>query len=309
MDLLRRRQKRCEFEGFVSANVNALLRTGYLITSDLAKTEDLVEECLLRVARQWPRVRTLDRPDAYARKVLVDLTLDGAPKPTGRPARLADESAAEQLREAGARDFASLEMRGDLLDALHGLTDRERAIVVLCYFGDFSEAQTAEALSCSIATVESATSRALVRLRPHPRALSCSIATVKSATSRALVRLRPHPRAGGRVPRSRRPALALRRSEAGVSELLETRLRIAFAQRAAAIPTGAIATRLCALDYRPRPSLLRWRQRAHDGGRAAHLDHRPRPSLLRRAIIAGGVAVATAAGHARSRTPLRRRGR
>ncbi|HWE08611.1 MAG TPA: sigma factor, partial [Solirubrobacteraceae bacterium] len=73
----RRSDRRQEFERFVAEATDALLRTAYLIVWDLAEAEDLVQECLLSVARRWPRVRTMDHPRAYARRMLVNLALDG----------------------------------------------------------------------------------------------------------------------------------------------------------------------------------------------------------------------------------------
>lgn len=71
-------QSRQEFERFVSTSAGDLLRTAYLVVWDLPAAEDLVQECFLRVARRWPRVRAMKYPTAYARKVLFNLALDGA---------------------------------------------------------------------------------------------------------------------------------------------------------------------------------------------------------------------------------------
>ena len=65
-----------EFEQFVATCGNDLLRTGYLVVWDLGSAEDLVQECLFRVARRWPRVRSMEHPKAYARRVLINLALD-----------------------------------------------------------------------------------------------------------------------------------------------------------------------------------------------------------------------------------------
>jgi len=69
-------RSRQEFDQFVGDSVDGLLRTAYLIAWDFAAAEDLVQECLLRVARQWPRVRAMAYPTAYARQILVHLALD-----------------------------------------------------------------------------------------------------------------------------------------------------------------------------------------------------------------------------------------
>src|ERR1022692_4356201 len=67
-----------DFDQFVVANVDDLLRTAYLIAWDQAEAEDLVQECLFKVARRWPRVRLMDQPRAYARRILINLATDGA---------------------------------------------------------------------------------------------------------------------------------------------------------------------------------------------------------------------------------------
>src|SRR5690348_17833462 len=67
-----------EFDQFVAAHVDDLLRTAYLIVWDEGEAEDLVQECLLKVARRWPRVRRMEQPKAYARRIVVNLALDDA---------------------------------------------------------------------------------------------------------------------------------------------------------------------------------------------------------------------------------------
>ena len=77
MDLLRKGRARTEFERFTALHADALLRNAYLMAGDRGEAEDLVQECLLRLARKWPRVRSMEHPGAYARRVLFNLILDG----------------------------------------------------------------------------------------------------------------------------------------------------------------------------------------------------------------------------------------
>ncbi len=152
-----------DFDEFVAGSVEPLLRTAYLITWDGGDAEDLVQECLLKLARRWPRVRRMQQPRAYARRVLVNLALDD-----GRArARRRDELGAQpELSDAPGPDlFDGLETRAELLEALAGLTPRQRAVLVLRYFNDLTESQTAEVLGCSTGTVKSNASRGLARLR------------------------------------------------------------------------------------------------------------------------------------------------
>ena|ERR1039458_9848744 len=67
-----------DFDEFVAGNLEQLLKTAYLITWDAGEAEDLVQECLFKVARRWPRVRGMAQPLAYARRILVNLALDAA---------------------------------------------------------------------------------------------------------------------------------------------------------------------------------------------------------------------------------------
>jgi RNA polymerase sigma-70 factor (sigma-E family) len=168
VDLLGRDRARAEFERFVARHGEQLLRTGYLFTGDLAEAEDLTQECLLRVARRWPRVRGMAHPEAYARRVLVNLSLDTARRRTRRRRELAmtDGTPLElQRRGQVAANSTHPEHHHELLDALGTLPERQRLTLVLRYFADLSEAQTAEALGCSLGTVKSATARGLARLR------------------------------------------------------------------------------------------------------------------------------------------------
>jgi RNA polymerase sigma-70 factor (sigma-E family) len=152
-----------DFDGFVAGNLEQLLKTAYLITWDTGDAEDLVQECLIKVARRWPRVRRMTQPRAYARQILVNLALDDA---RGRTRRRDELDGAAAAVDGPAHDpLAGLETRAELLDALAVLTARQRAVLVLRYFNDLSEAQTAEVLGCSPGTVKSNASRGLARLR------------------------------------------------------------------------------------------------------------------------------------------------
>src|SRR5581483_7612389 len=129
---------------------------------DTGEAEDLVQETLVKVARRWPRVRRMEQPRAYAHRVLVNLAIDGA---RGRSRRRGELDAAAELPDTAAEALAGVEARADLLDALGRLNTRQRAVLVLRYFNDLSESQTAEVLGCSQGTVKSSASRGLARLR------------------------------------------------------------------------------------------------------------------------------------------------
>ena len=152
-----------DFNEFVAASLASLLKTAYLITWDSGEAEDLVQECLFRVARRWPRVRRMSQPKAYARRILVNLALDQS---RARARRRGELDAGQAITEESAHDaLEGLDTRAELLDALARLTPRQRAVLVLRYFNDLTEAETAEVLGCSPGTVKSNASRGLARLR------------------------------------------------------------------------------------------------------------------------------------------------
>ena len=159
-------RRRAEFERFVAESTEPLVRAAYLVVGDLAEAEDLVQECLIKVAKRWPRVRSMDHPRAYARRVLINLALDGSRRRVRNRGELELGDAVQDGRdEESARELAAIDSRSELQQALAMLTPRQRAVLVLRYFEDLSEADTAAALGCSIGTVKSTASRALVRLQ------------------------------------------------------------------------------------------------------------------------------------------------
>jgi RNA polymerase sigma-70 factor (sigma-E family) len=167
MDPLRRGRARAQFERFAAAHADGLLRSAFLMVGDRGDAEDVVQECLLRIARKWPRVRSMEHPGAYARRVMVSLVLDGARQRSRRTVELG----AVEPPPAGGSDGAittALDARADLLGALRGLPARQRAVLVLRYFADLPEPEVAEILNCSVGTVKSSASRALERLRETP---------------------------------------------------------------------------------------------------------------------------------------------
>jgi RNA polymerase sigma-70 factor (sigma-E family) len=164
MDLLRRSRARGEFERFATSHADGLLRTAYLMVGDRGEAEDIVQECMLRLARKWPRVGAMEHPGAYARRVMVSLVLDGG----RRRSRRALELGATEIRPVPATGHdgtTGLDARTDLIRALSELPARPRAVLVLRYFSDLPEADVARVLDCSVGTVKSSASRALDQLR------------------------------------------------------------------------------------------------------------------------------------------------
>jgi RNA polymerase sigma-70 factor (sigma-E family) len=158
----------------VQAHTRELLRTACLITWDDAEAEDLVQECLLRVSSRWRRVRVMDMPVAYARRVLINLALGSRDRRSRRRVELvgpddndvAGVGIAEERVDPNAE--AALHVLGEwseLIEALGQLAPQQRTVLVLRYVDDLSEAQVADLLGCSTGTVKSRASRGLARLR------------------------------------------------------------------------------------------------------------------------------------------------
>ena len=136
----------------------ALLRTAVLLTGDRHRAEDLVQEALTQVALRWGRLAD-EHPDAYARQVIVRRNISWWRK------HRHEVVVAPPDRGVGGGAEASIDRRMLLDRALNGLTAKQRATVVLRYYDDLSERETAEALGVSVGTVKSQTHTALRRLR------------------------------------------------------------------------------------------------------------------------------------------------
>ena len=160
-------RRRADFDRFVSDSTDALLRTAFLIVWDLEEAEDVVQETLLEVARRWPRVRRMEHPVAYARRVLVNRALRAAGRRGRARQELTGESPVEHTDESASPD--AFDTHDELMAALAALPPRQRAVLVLRYFLDLPEAEVAAALKCSLGTVKSTASRGLARLEQAMR--------------------------------------------------------------------------------------------------------------------------------------------
>jgi RNA polymerase sigma-70 factor (sigma-E family) len=154
-----------QFERFAASAADQLLRTGYLMTGNARDAEDLVQETFLRVARRWRRVRSMDHPAAYARRILINLVLRNAVHRSRRDAELATCGAgAEVADDVAARALRAVDDISEFRWALAQLPARQRAVLVMRYWVDLPVAEVADALGCSAPTVTSTASRAAARL-------------------------------------------------------------------------------------------------------------------------------------------------
>ncbi len=153
-----------EFSAFVVAKGRQLIRLAELLTGDPHRAADIVQSALERAYPQWHRI-TADDPTAYVRRVVVNQHRDWWRRRRNRelPTEPAPQERAdpEDLSERHAQ-------RSLVLGALAQLTARERAVVVLRYYGDLSHAQIADDLGIAPGTVKSTLHRALGKLRALP---------------------------------------------------------------------------------------------------------------------------------------------
>jgi RNA polymerase sigma-70 factor (sigma-E family) len=155
-----RAEDEATFEAFVLQRSGALLRTAVLLTHDRGHAEDLVQSALIKTYKHWRRVNERGDPYAYVRRVLVTTVAGWRRRRTVQ--EIVDLPAGDR---ADPRPAADLGQRDELTRALSILPPRMRAVLVLRYWEDLSEASTAETLGCSINTVKTQTSRGLTRLR------------------------------------------------------------------------------------------------------------------------------------------------
>jgi RNA polymerase sigma-70 factor (sigma-E family) len=156
-----------EFEAFVRERSAALARTAYLLTGDRHLAEDLVQEALTDLAQRWRAVARRGDPEPYVRRVLYTRAVDGWRRRRRRPEVLSpDVPDRPELRGCDDEPEA-VTRRLVLADALARLTPRQRAVLVLRFYEDRTEAEAAALLDCSVNTVKSQVRHALDRLRAH----------------------------------------------------------------------------------------------------------------------------------------------
>lgn len=155
-------QGREVFEAYVVGRSGALLRTAYLLTGNRADAEDLLQTALAKTYLAWDRIQDKQALDGYVRRVLVNTQ-------TSVWRRRRPEDPYEDVPEVAGRDaHADSDLHAALWTALSRLSRRQRAVVVLRFYEDLSEAETARALGVTVGTVKSTTSRALAALRLDP---------------------------------------------------------------------------------------------------------------------------------------------
>ena len=161
-----------EFRDFMHGRWPAMVRLAYALTGDQGHAEDVAQTAFARAYASWPKVRRSGNPEAYVRRIVINENLNRFRKHRVAE-RLTDTlpdsvsgALSGSLAAAGAVDATrQYDDRSALIAALQRLGPRQRAVIVLRYWMDLTEAEIAAALGCSVGTVKSQAARALATLR------------------------------------------------------------------------------------------------------------------------------------------------
>lgn len=150
-----------EYVEFVGARGTALLRTAHLVARGPADAEDLLQTALVKTYMSWPKLRDVAAAEAYTRRILVNTSISW-----WRLRRNRDEWPAAYLPDRHVpHPAAEIGERAEMIAALRQLSPQQRAVLVLRFYEDQSEAQIAETLGMAAGTVKSHAARGLTRLR------------------------------------------------------------------------------------------------------------------------------------------------
>ncbi len=167
----RSERRDAEFTEYLAARQAALLRTAYLVCGDRHQAEDVLQTALAKLYLSWDKVRDRGAIDAYVRRIVVNETTSSWRRPWHRRERATDVLPETATHHDTYDDGGS----AALWDVVRSLPPQARAVVVLRYYEQLSEAETAETLGVSKGTVKSQSSRAMALLRErtpahlHPR--------------------------------------------------------------------------------------------------------------------------------------------
>ena len=149
-----------DFRDYVQTRRQSLLRTAYLLTGNLADAEDLVQSALAKTYLAWDRIEDRGALDGYVRRAIINTHIS-----SWRRRRLQEYPTDELPDQAVADHATSSDLQETLRRAVDRLPRRMRAVVMLRYYEDMTEAEVAEALGVSLGTVKSTVARAVAKLR------------------------------------------------------------------------------------------------------------------------------------------------
>ncbi|TCC04041.1 SigE family RNA polymerase sigma factor [Kribbella soli] len=150
-----------EFDEWVAQRGSALLRFAYLLTRDHARAEEAVQDALIAAYSRWTRICRGQDPEAYVRRSIVNADIS-----RWRRFRRHETPTADPVQTSSRPDHADAQAEQDAVWTLCAtLPTKQRAAVILRYYEDLPDAEIAEILDCSPATVRSQVHRALATLR------------------------------------------------------------------------------------------------------------------------------------------------
>jgi RNA polymerase sigma-70 factor (sigma-E family) len=153
-----------EFRDFMHARWPVMVRLAYALAGDQGHAEDVAQTAFARAYASWPKVRRTGNPEAYVRRIVINENLNRFRK--HRVAERLTDTLPDLPASSGAVDATrQYDDRSALIAALQRLGPRQRAVIVLRYWMDLTEAEIAAALNCSVGTVKSQAARALATLR------------------------------------------------------------------------------------------------------------------------------------------------
>ena len=153
------------FEEYADEAWPSLYRYAYLLAGNHADAEDIAQQTLIKALRSWSRVAEAESPAAYLRRMLTNTYLSQR-RPKARQLELLTDAPPEPPRTSGpGTSHGAAEERMVLWPHVKSLPPRQRAVIVLRYYEDLSEAEIADALGCSRGTVKSTAHHALKVLR------------------------------------------------------------------------------------------------------------------------------------------------
>lgn len=154
-----------DFDAFVAARGQALLRLAHVLTGDPDDAQDLSQATLVDTLRHWRKVARADSPEAYVRRIMLNRHLATRRRHASSEVVLRD---VEPPADASATDPATgVAARDEVHGALATLSPRARAVLVLRYYADLDDAAIADCLGMPVGTVRSLASRSLAALRPR----------------------------------------------------------------------------------------------------------------------------------------------
>ena len=150
-----------EFEQYMAARQPSLLRTAYLLTGDQHTAEDLVQTAFAKLYLSWDKVQRRELVDGYVRRILVNEN-NSLWRRAWKKRELSTDTVPDHRAVTDPHDDG---MKAALWEFVQSLPRKQRAVVVLRFYEDLSEAEVADILGISVGTVKSQSSRALAALR------------------------------------------------------------------------------------------------------------------------------------------------